>query len=367
MAAVVPDPKKKSRFSSGRSSCHHFRDLSVALFKQDIMKLPLRTSLRILIFGLFPSTQASAEWRMETVSKDWHIAGFENSLDLSGIAAANATQCLIGSDESFYIQPGVIHPSKKRIESRKPIALKISGKPKKAEVDVEGIAFHPQDQAYYVVGSHGVGKKKADFQPDRHSVHQVPVDPASGGIREDGIRQTSLLPWLERTPELAAHVKKPLQQNGLNIEGLTVSNGRLLFGLRAPNKDGHACIIEAAPRDLFDAKPDKLVVHRVAIGEHRGIRELAAVHGGFILVTGNASAEASKKITETLAAGPDTHFEILFWDGKSTTTTRIAKLPDNGGKAEGLLVLSDTGTHLDLLVLFDGLPGGEPLEVRLHR
>jgi hypothetical protein len=331
------------------------------------MKLPTPHCLRFLLLGVLPFSQASAEWRMETVSRDWHFAGFENALDLSGIAAANATQCLVGSDESFYIQPGVIDFTKKRIESRRPIPLQVTEKPKKAEVDIEGIAFHPGDQAYYVVGSHGVGKKKADFQPDRHTLHQVSVDPKTGRIHGDGIRQTSLLPWLEKTPELAGYVKKPLQQNGLNIEGLTVSNGHLFFGLRAPNKDGRALIIEAAPDDLFHGKPGKLKVHELAIEPNRGIREIAAIKGGFIIVTGNASAEASKKIPNTLASGPDTRFEILFWDGAKDTASRIAELPGNDGKAEGLLVLADTESHVDLLVIFDGLPGGEPLNLRLHR
>jgi hypothetical protein len=355
------------RFSPARSSSHHLRMISLSPFKQSTMKLPAPSSLPILILGLLPFSQALAEWRMETVSKEWHIAGFENALDLSGIARATATQCLVGSDESFYIQPGVINAAQKRIESRKPIALRVTDKPKKAEVDIEGIAFHPRDQAYYVVGSHGVGKKKADFQPDRHSIHQVSVDPATGTIREDGIRQTSLLPWLEKTPQLAGHVKKPLQQNGLNIEGLTVSNDRLFFGLRAPNKNGRALIIEAAPGDLFHGKPGKLKVHEIAIEENRGIREIVAIQDGFIIVTGNASAEASKKIPNTLVTAPDTRFEILFWDGANDTATKIAKLPENGGKAEALLVLEDTESHVDLLVIFDGLPGGEPLNVRLHR
>ena len=306
--------------------------------------------------------------RLEVLSQEWQLSGFENSLDLSGIAAASKTQCLVGSDEMFYIQPGVIEAAKQRIESKRPIALPVKSTGKKQEVDIEGVAYSPDDQAYYVVGSHGLGKKKGDFQPDRHSIYQVPVDPATGQVKKEGIRRASLLPWLEKTPQVKASLKQPLQQNGLNIEGLTWSGGKLWFGLRAPNQDGRGLVLELAPDQLFGGgKPAAMAVHEVAISKGRGIREIAAVKDGFIVLTGNASAEASKKIPISAAPGPDTRFELLFWNGRDSKATNLGRLPQNGGKGEALLVLDDTSDHVDLLVIFDGLPGGEPMSVRIHR
>ena len=304
--------------------------------------------------------------RMEVLAEEWHLAGFENSLDLSGIATSNGTQVLVGSDESFYIQPGEIDRAKHRIESRRPIALPVEAT-KKAEVDIEGVAFSPDDQAYYAVGSHGLGKKKGDFQADRHSICQIPVDPGTGLVRKEGIRRASLLPWLEKTPLLSPYVKKPLQQNGLNIEGLTWSGGKLFFGLRAPNADGRGVIIEIAPGEIFGGKPRELKVHEIAIPKGRGFREIVALKEGFILLTGNASAEASKKIPVTMAAGPDTRFDLLYWPGGGAQAEKIGTLPDNGGKAEALLVLEETAGHADVLVIFDGLQGGEPVAVRIRR
>ena len=328
------------------------------------------TPLRRLLFltgAALSLASAHADWRMEVLPDEWHLAGFENSLDLSGIAAANPRQVLVGSDEMFHIQPGTIDRAKHRIESRRPIALPLESEGGKLEVDIEGVAFSPEEQAYFVVGSHGLGKKKGDFQPDRHSIYRVPVDPESGEVRKDGIRRTSLLPWLEKTPLLAPHVKQPLQQNGLNIEGLTWSDGKLFFGLRAPNKDGRGLVIELATGELFGGKPGTLKVHDLPVAKGRGIREIAAVRGGFVMITGNASAEASKKIPVSAVPGPDTRFELLFWSGRDSAVTRIGQLPENGGKGEALLVLDDAPTHLDLLVVFDGLLGGEPMSLRLHR
>jgi hypothetical protein len=323
--------------------------------------------LLLLSSAAITLSNARAEWRMEILPDEWHLAGFENSLDLSGLAAANATQCLVGSDEMFHIQPGVIDRVNHRIESRRPIALPLESDGGKLEVDIEGVAFSTEEQAYFVVGSHGLGKKKADFQPDRHSIYRVPVDPRTGRVRKEGIRRTSLLPWLMKTPLLAPHVKQPLQQNGLNIEGLTWSEGKLFFGLRAPHKEGRGLVIELATGELFGGEPGPLKLHSIPVARDRGIREIAAVRGGFVVLTGNASAEASKKIPQTAAPGPDTRFELLFWNGRDEAAVKIGQLPENGGKGEALLVLDDSDSHLDLLVVFDGLLGGEPMSVRLHR
>jgi hypothetical protein len=317
--------------------------------------------------SLLPLVFAHGEFSMEILDHEWHLAGFENSLDISGVAAATAEQALVGSDESFFIQPGTIQSDKLRIESQRPIALPVESGKKKAEIDIEGVAYCKEVRSYYVVGSHGLGKKKADFQAERHAVYEIPVDPKTGRIRENAIRHTSLLPWIEKTPELAPYLKKPLQQNGFNIEGLTSSKGRLYIGLRAPNKSGSGVVINLAAADLFHGKPMPLVCHLVDIGKGRGIREIAAIRGGFILVTGNASAEASKKIPKTLAVEPDNRFEMRFWNGKDPSSRLIGTLPRNDGKAEGLLILSDKDEQVDLLVIFDGLPGGQPLAVRLNR
>jgi hypothetical protein len=325
----------------------------------------------LALAALLPAACAQQEagpLRLEVLSQEWQLAGFENSLDLSGIAAANKTQCLVGSDEMFYIQPGVIDVAKQRIESKRPIGLPVKSKGKKQEVDIEGVAYSPDDHAYYVVGSHGLGKKKGDFQPDRHSIYQVPVDPATGQVRKDGIRRASLLPWLEKTPEVTPYLKKPLQENGFNIEGLTWSGGKLWFGLRAPNQDGRGLVLELAPGQIFDGgKPAAMPVHEIAIAKGRGIREIAAVRDGFIVLTGNASSEASKKIPVSAAPGPDTRFELLHWNGRDAKAANLGRLPENGGKGEALLVLDDRETHVDLLVIFDGLPGGEPMSVRIRR
>ncbi len=317
-----------------------------------------------LAFGT--SALAAPDFRMEITDEPWHLAGFENPLDLSAIAAATPTTVLVGSDELFHVQPGVMEAGKFRIESRRPIPLPVESADDKTEVDIEGIAWSPETSAYYVTGSHGVGKKKGDRQPDRLTIFRVPVRP-DGSIREKDIDRASLQPWIRRTKVLEPFLNEPLQKNGLNIEGLTARNGLLFIGLRAPNIDGDGIVLEIPADAAFTDSPAAMRLHRIPIGEGRGIREIVAVKDGFVLVTGNASAPPTKKIPVSEVDSPDTRFDLLFWNGRDPRAKTLGTLPENGGKAEGLLVLEDTPEHVKLLVVFDSLLAGQPTSVLLHR
>ncbi|RYD30915.1 MAG: DUF3616 domain-containing protein, partial [Verrucomicrobiaceae bacterium] len=262
-----------------------------------------------------------------------------------------------------------IDTAARRISGGELVPLLSPGKgKKKKEIDIEGIAVSPKDNRYYVTGSHGTGKKKGDFQPSRCGVFELTVDPATGEVRPDQIRQASLLPWLEKNAELKAFIRQPLQQNGFNIEGLTFSGGKLYFGVRGPNVAGTGFVIEADPDSLFSGGMPDCRLHKLPLGEGRGIREIAAVENGFLILTGNASAEASEKFPVSLSRSGDGRFEVLHWQpGKTETVSRVGTLPSFPGKAEALLVLEDQKNYVDVLVLFDGAQDGGPRSLRLHR
>ncbi|MCB1129580.1 MAG: DUF3616 domain-containing protein [Verrucomicrobiae bacterium] len=326
----------------------------------------MKTIQCITVLALSLAIPATAGFRMEITDEPWHLAGFENPLDLSAVAAATRTMLLVGSDEMFHVQPGVLDPETLRIESRRPIALPLEPPDEKAEVDIEGIAWSAETSAYYVTGSHGVGKKKGDVQPARLTLFRVPAD-ADGSIRREDITRTSLEPWFEQTPELEPYLHAPLQKNGLNIEGLAARDGKLFIGLRAPNIGGDGIVLELPADVPFTGAPAAMKLHRIALGEGRGIREIVAVEGGFILATGNASAPPSKKIPVSKVEHPDTRFDLRFWNGRDPRAEMLGTLPQNGGKAEGLLVLHETRDRIKLLVVFDSLLAGEPMGVVIHR
>ncbi len=323
------------------------------------MKIPL---LAILIFT---APLHAESWTLQKLPDRWRLNGFEGSFDLSGIAAINGSHCLVGTDELFSVQPGVIDRSKRRITARPSVPLmKLPAGAKKVEVDVEGIAVAPERNAYYVTGSHGVGKKKGDFQPARLSVFEVPVDPSTGRIDRNRIRRGSLAPWLEKSRVFRNFVGKPLQQNGMNFEGIAYAKGKLWFGTRGPNVRGTSYVIEADPESLFNQGTPHAKEHALAIGDGRGIREITAVRDGFLVLTGNSAAEATKQIPISLARRPDATFELFFWK-PGQKVRLIGKVPEVPGKAEAMLVLEETDAYIDLLVIYDSAPDGGPQAIRV--
>lgn len=312
------------------------------------------------------ATKSAGGWQIQLLPAAWRLTGFQEDKDLSGIAAWDATHCLVCSDELRTIQPGRMNREAGSIVAGPPIPL-LPGAAGDTEVDAEGVAVSREDSCYYVTGSHGVGKKKADFQESRCRVIRIPVDPASGEPVAAGIQTASILPWAAGDATLGQYVHQPLQLNGFNIEGLTYKNGRLWFGLRAPNEKGDAFVIEAGARALFSGAADARL-HRLPVGMGQGIREIAALREGFLVLTGNASAEATKKQPRSMALGGDQTFRLFLWNpAASPAVTFIGVLPSPSAKAEGLLILEETPAHIDVLVLFDGSAGGGPKVYRLVR
>lgn len=312
---------------------------------------------------------ASAQaWRLEPLPGAWRADGFAEALDLSGIASVNGRECLVVSDELLAAQAGQIDRARGVITAGAMLTLMENPGGKKMELDLEGVAASPDGAFYYLTGSHGVGKKKGDVQPQRFFVFQVPVDPKTGAARREGIQRASLLPWLEKSAEFSRYVRQPLQSNGFNIEGIASAGGKLFFGVRGPNAGGTGYVIEADARALFAGEDPKCVAHALPLGAGRGVRDIVACRGGFLLVLGNASAEPSKKFPVSEARQPDSRFEIAWWQpDKASSFTKIGEIPATDGKAEGLLVLEEAAGHVDVLCLFDGSADGGPAGYRLHR
>ncbi len=315
-----------------------------------------------------PPALPASGWTIEPLAAAWKLEGFEESTDLSGIATSNGKNVLLGSDELIAVQTGLLDPAARHIKAGELLPLLQNPSGKKLEIDIEGIAFSPEDHCYFVTGSHGTGKKKGEFEPSRATVFRLPCDPATGLITPAAIQQTSLMPWLEQSATFRDYLKKPLQLNGFNLEGLTAHQGKLYFGVRGPNVQGDTFIIETTPASLFGTGLPVCTVHPLRVGEARGIRELAAVRDGFIIVTGNASAEATKKFPTSQTRMADKVFDLFLWrPGHQQPLTTIGVVPRPAGKAEALLVLADQPGHVDLLVLFDGAADGAPTAYRLSR
>jgi Protein of unknown function (DUF3616) len=300
------------------------------------------------------ASAASIGWSIGKLPQRWSLSGFQEDKDLSGIAAWDATNCMVCSDELRVIQTGRMDRNGGTVVAGRAISL-LPGKGGKTEVDAEGVAVSREDACYYVTGSHGVGKKKGDFQQSRCNVVRIPVDPATGEPDAAGVRTVSLTPWVQGNPELAGSLGQSLQTNGFNIEGLAWKGGKLWFGVRSPNVNGDAFVIEADSKKLFSGPPEAQL-HRLTVGPGLGIREIAALREGFLIVAGEALSDVGK----------DDAFYLFLWK-PGAAPLQIGGLPSPSGKAEGLFILEEADRYVDILVIFDGEARGGPKAYRITK
>lgn len=246
------------------------------------------------------------------------------------------------------------------------------GKPKFKNLDGEGVAYAAP--YFYVVGSHGCGRKNGKFGLSSFILARVrvdargqPVDDAGRALARKDFAQAVETTYrvsdlLLRAGNTAKFFGRDLKsENGLNIEGVAVSGDTIWFGLRAPVRKGKkAYLVGGAIDDLFKpgnkrSKAEPEVVPLELDG--RGIRDLAALPDNRLLVVAGAPE------------GPEVTFRLLVVDPVKEKVTPIAPLPAvkgrvDGetvtGKAEGVTVLDTAGDKAQIVVLFDGLANGAP-------
>jgi hypothetical protein len=92
-------------------------------------------------------------------------------------------------------------------------------------------------------------------------------------------------------------------------------------------------------------------VKELALEPGLGIRDMAVVKNGILLLAGPSADVAGKS-------------SLWLWDGAGSYPTKLGDFPDiaPSEKAETLLVTADDENDLRLLVLFDGISNGGPRE-----
>jgi hypothetical protein len=266
-------------------------------------------------------------WRLEGPTGRFTVVGeLVEGSDLSGVAAISETHCLLGSDETRVVQTARIDRTRQQlvIEQTVPLVAERG----KTEFDIEGVT---------------AAASEATGQPSREPV-----------------RRRSLAGFLEQNDVLRPYTRRPLQQRGINFEGLAAKDGRLYLGARAPSLEGSTFVIELAG---FGTAGEKL--HRVALGPGLGIRELTALSQGFLIIAGNSGAEPNEQFPRALDYREDLGFSLYFWPGPEASPKKISDLPPLPGKAEGLLVLGESEQEIDMLILFDGPKDGQPTRFRV--
>ena len=310
---------------------------------------------------------------------------------VSGIAcnlnAAQQRVCLLAFDEGAEARYATLDRQALRIDAE-PVVLRDTTD----ELDAESAAT--DGRYFYVAGSHSAKRGDCASNPGSRHVIRFRLDPATGralraptGALVDYADSGKLWPLMQALPELAPYVgerkclgdappdKAPelAGQQGVNIEGMAVQGGQLYFGFRGPVQGGVARVLAVNAEALFSLQPAsdaKPTVMRLALGPHRGIRDMVAVKNGLLLLAGPDDSRTSQ----------DAGWTVAWWDGKAAAGVvqpRLLAALDLSGvklrqcdkelKPEAITVLEETATAYKLLVLSDGLCDGGPLAFTVPR
>lgn len=232
------------------------------------------------------------------------------------------------------------------------------------EFDGEGVAYAAP--YFYVVGSHGCGRRKDRLRTSSLILARIRVDragdPAAMGKGGPPVETSYRLGDALAAAETVRpyFLKSLMKGNGLNVEGVAVVGDRLYAGLRAPAIDGTAFLVEASAAALFAPghAPYRGTARTVpvSLGAASGIRDLAALADGrLLLLTGPAQEQ------------PGVAYRLFLYDpakgGAPQALGALAALEgaDSDGKAEAVTVLGRDR----VLVLFDSLRNGGPRSYRV--
>lgn len=316
--------------------------------------LQLFVAVQLVGNGLSVPLAAQSNWQIEPAGATWEVEGvIDGNTDVSGAALLDREHGWLVSDETQGVQAFTLDlpAGKLRIGTLTPL---LAGKGK--EIDLEGITTAGSGTWLYATGSHSVARKSGEVQQDRLLVFRVPVNAKTGALQTSGIQTSTLVPLITSNAQLHNALGQKSEQAGLDIEGLAEREGILYFGLRSPSVAGHAFIIEVSAGALFDdATSATHRIHELDVGAGFGIRDLARVSDGLLLIVGPSGTDES-------AHG----FSLLHWAGPGGALELVGAVPTiETGKAEGILVLGESAEAIAVLLWFDGAENGTPMPLRL--
>lgn len=344
-----------------------------------LSRQPVRRRLRLscaAMFLLSCSPCAASEQLLRPLGPPLDAAGSYDASpstrrSVSGIACdrdekRSRHKCVVALDEGAQARFAELGTGHYRADDA-PVVLSQNA----IELDAEGAAA--DGTYFYVTGSHSVKRKDCAENRGSHVVIRFPVAADAGTAIPDrsepaGLVSTDKL-WksLSEIPELGAD-KCLNQAKGLNIEGLAAKGDRLFFGLRGPAADGAAFIVSVDKDALFSnsAADLRLQIKRLDVAPGHGVRDMAAVNDGLLLIIGPDDRKDDQALPSMLA----------LWDGQSSKLhilgafalddvklrTGVNGCDDKELKPEAILVREDTGDHYAVTILFDGMCDGGPLE-----
>jgi uncharacterized protein DUF3616 len=228
------------------------------------------------------------------------------------------------------------------------------------EIDLEGAAF--DGHSLYLIGSHSLARKSTapDKSRDKNIERMTRIGHARSReavfrikLDEHGQLESknriSLSKLLKNDPILGRFTHIPGKENGVDIEGIATAGGYLYVGFRGPVLRGNYVPVLVME---FDS-PDDYELRYVNL-RGRGIRDITAVHDGFLIIAGPVG-------------GGDDSFRLCFWNGKDCVegtgglggdVRTLATLSSETGNPEGLAVFNETAHDYSLVVVYDGAKDG---------
>ena len=278
--------------------------------------------------------------------------------DLSAIAHINGN-LLIGADEGHTIQLLTHHDQGFKVVGE----LVLNDDPD-TETDIEDICC--QGNTCYIVGSHSRKRKKTKpdesqnenrkrlyktpkAEPDRATLYQVELKSGKLVLKD----KLSLQEILEKDKLLNRFLEIPSKENGIDIEGLAIANDTLYIGFRSPVlRENYVPILQVEANTL-----DNPTLQFIRM-KGRGVRAMTEVEDG-LLILGGPPGDGEMS------------YQLYFWNKNDMVIGNdveaqealipLGQIPTpSGAKAEGLSLLNTTRTEWEVLVVYDGVAGGEP-------
>jgi hypothetical protein len=341
----------------------HFRRLALCLFA---------TMLAAAIAAPAQADTWRVKNRLQGKTKDGEV---EKADDVSGIACAPGVGprlCLVADDESQGAQVVILGDGLLTAGDFIPlIDAEYDGKP--LELDAEGVAY--ADGFFYVAGSQGRARHEDDAAKEAKNAAKAEatrklfrialspdmVDLATGALDHQPMvtASTALATVLQRDPVIAPFFDRPLEKNGLTLEGVAVRGDNLYAAMRGPVLDDGSAVIARVPlATLFEGAADGATIFRLALdrdtqGNPRGIRDLTVFGDGFLLIAGPEQDPPKK---HAVAPGD---YAIYAWNEGDPVKRLDLQPAGKKDKPEALLMLDQARA----LLLFDGPKEGRPTTV----
>ncbi len=318
--------------------------------------------------------------------------------DVSAIACISASRCLVMSDETRFAQVVRLNREKHLIEpigflyaADTPVTRGGNDKRTPKELDVE--AATALSDKVLSIGSHG-RSRNGRHQDQRFGVFVFDISAGreSGWLKarqegdaarkvDPGVREISQGPdgllrsFIRQLPKADREILEKswtacLQDNGFNIEGLASTNDRVLVGLRSPIDGADALVLSADLQPFLEGGINAPRMFRIRLDGHSGIRAMAQLGNGFLILTGRSQAEKARDgecaaFRQTKTVRP----ALYYWGGpsKPDRIVRVGEFSKRTVKPEALHVFrySRDDREIEVLVFFDNKENGGPVSYRV--